>query len=176
MTISGRVPLLLLLGLVAVVLRPSVGTVWLWVLAVLVVVGLDVALAPAPRVVTVERLPVERVRAGQESTSALVVGNDGTRRVSLLVRDAWQPTAGATGNRHRLRLTPGERLLVTTALRPTRRGELHALGVTVRSAGPLGLAARQATRDVPGRVRSLPPFEARKHLTSRLARLRDLDG
>ena len=44
-----------------------------------------------------ERLPVDRVRAGQESASTLAVGNDGARRTSLLVRDAWQPTAGARG-------------------------------------------------------------------------------
>ena len=176
MAITGRVPLLLLLGLVPVVLRPSVGTVWLWVLAVLLVVLLDLALAPSPGGVTVERLPVDRVRAGQDSASTLVVGNDGTRPTTLLVRDAWQPSAGAVRNRHHLRLSPGDRVVVTTGLRPTRRGELRALGVTLRSAGPLGLAARQATRQVPGQLRSVPPFDARKHLPSRLARLRDLDG
>ena len=48
--------------------------------------------------------------------------------------------------------------------------------MTVRSTGPLGLAARQRTRQVPGRVRVLPPFHSRKHLPSRLARLRELDG
>ena len=48
--------------------------------------------------------------------------------------------------------------------------------MTVRLPGPLGLACRQATLDVPGTVRSLPAFESRKHLPSRLARLRDLDG
>ncbi len=176
MSITGRVPLLLLLGLVAVVLRPTLGTMWLWVLVVVLVTGLDVLLAPSPRGITVERLPIDRVRAGQESASTLAVGNDGRRRTTLLVRDAWQPTAGVTGNRHRLRLSPGDRSLVTSSLRPTRRGELHALGVTVRTLGPLGLAARQTTREVVGRVRSVPPFESRKHLPSRLARLRDLDG
>ena len=69
MAITGRVPLLLLLGLAAVVLRPSIGTMWLWVLVVLLLVGLDVALAPLARPVTVERLPVDRVRAGLESAS-----------------------------------------------------------------------------------------------------------
>ena len=48
--------------------------------------------------------------------------------------------------------------------------------MTVRARGPLGLAARQRTLDVPGVVRSLPPFDSRKHLPSRLARLRELDG
>ena len=48
--------------------------------------------------------------------------------------------------------------------------------MTVRARGPLGLVARQRTLDVPGVVRSLPPFDSRKHLPSRLARLRELDG
>ncbi|EST23921.1 hypothetical protein M877_25905 [Streptomyces niveus NCIMB 11891] len=48
--------------------------------------------------------------------------------------------------------------------------------MTVRSFGPLGLAARQGNHDVPWTVRVLPPFTSRKHLPSRLARLRELDG
>jgi len=46
----------------------------------------------------------------------------------------------------------------------------------VRSVGPLGVAARQRTVPAPGRLRVLPPFTSRKHLPSRLARLRELDG
>ncbi|MFT4262245.1 MAG: DUF58 domain-containing protein, partial [Nocardioides sp.] len=48
--------------------------------------------------------------------------------------------------------------------------------VTARVRGPLGLSARQASIDVPGAVRSRPPFASRKHLPSRLARLRELEG
>jgi uncharacterized protein (DUF58 family) len=176
MAITPRVPFLLLLGLVAVVLRPAVSTTWLWLLVVLVMVGLDLALAPAPGVVALERLPTDRVRVGGETASTLAIENTGTRRVSLVVRDAWQPSAGARDNRHRLRLGSGDRELLITPLQPTRRGELRAMGVTVRSLGPLGLAARQSTRTLPGSLRSVPPFESRKHLPSRLARLRDLDG
>ena len=106
----------------------------------------------------------------------LLLENTGGRRLRGVVRDAWQPTAGASGNRHRIGLSPGDRVLLRTALRPRRRGDLRAVGVTARLRGPLGLAARQRTLDVPGTVRSLPPFESRKHLPSRLARLRDLDG
>src|SRR5690606_18368229 len=57
-----------------------------------------------------------------------------------------------------------------------RRGERQAAHVTVRSFGPMRLAARQATIRVPGAVRVLPPFHARRHLPSLLARLRELDG
>jgi len=65
----------------------------------------------------VERLPVDRVRAGQDSASTLVVGNGGSRRTTIQVRDAWQPTAGATRNRHRLRLAPGESLHIVPGMK-----------------------------------------------------------
>ena len=174
--ISGWVPLLLALGVVAVVLRPSASTVLLWLLAVVLLVAADLLLTPSPRTTGLSRRPPGTVRLGDPAASALVVGNEGRRALRLQVRDAWQPSAGAQGNRFRLSLPPGDRAAVTTPLLPRRRGDLRADGVTVRSWGPLRLAAKQATYDVPGVVRALPPFESRKHLPSRLARLRDLDG
>lgn len=176
MALSGRVPLLVLLGLVPVLLRPAMSTVWLWLLVVVVVVAADALLAPDPARLEVARRETAPVRLGTPTSSTLVVANPTTRTVTGLLRDAWQPTAGADDNRFRLRLAPGDRVLVRTPLLPVRRGDLRAHGVTVRSRGPLGLAYRQRTADVPGVVRSLPPFESRKHLPSRLARLRDLDG
>ncbi len=176
MAISGRVPLLVLLGLLPVVLRPERGTVWLWLLVVLVLGAVDWLLAARPDAVRLDRGAVGSVRMGHPTSTEVVAHNTGSRRLRLLVRDAWQPSAGAGDDRHRVDLAAGARLRVRTTLRPTRRGDLRALGLTVRSSGPLGLVARQRTLDVPGRVRSLPPFESRKHLPSRLARLRELDG
>jgi uncharacterized protein (DUF58 family) len=40
----------------------------------------------------------------------------------------------------------------------------------------LGLAARQVTLPAPGTLRVLPPFHAKRHLPSKLQRLRELDG
>jgi uncharacterized protein (DUF58 family) len=176
MTISGRVPLLLVLGIGAVVLRPAGSTVWLWLLAVVLLVTADLLLAPACGRVGLRRRPVGSVRLGEPAESTLVVANETSRALRLEVRDAWQPSAGASDNRRRFRLPPGDRGVLHTRLLPTRRGDLRAGGVTVRSWGPLRLAAKQRTYDVPGSVRALPPFESRKHLPSRLARLRDLDG
>ncbi len=176
MAITGRVPVLLLLGLVPVVLRPGMGTVWLWLLAVLVLVLTDWALAPPSRALTVRRRPPGTVRQGTPAVSELALSTETGRTLRATVRDAWQPSAGASANRHTVRVTRAAGTQVTTPLLPVRRGDLHASGVTVRCVGPLGLAARQATLDVPGTVRSLPPFDSRKHLPSRLARLRDLDG
>ncbi|GAB4002554.1 DUF58 domain-containing protein [Nocardioides ultimimeridianus] len=176
MAISGRVPLLLLLGVVAVVVRPTAGTVTLWTLVVVLFALVDLWLARSPRLVRLRRNEPGSVRLGDPATSRLLVTNGSRRRIRLQVRDAWQPTAGARENRHRLALAAGEERTLVTPLLPRRRGDLRAAGVTVRSWGPLGLAARQRTYDVPGSVRALPPFGARKHLPSRLARLRELDG
>ena len=176
MSLSGRVPLLLALGFVPVVLRPALSTVWLWLLVVTIACLLDYLLAPKVDSLRLSRPPVGSVRMGHPTETTLVVANDSKRTVRATVRDAWQPTAGASDNRHRVRLAPGDRTMLRTPLLPRRRGDLKAFGVTVRVPGPFGLLSRQSTRDVPGAVRSLPPFESRKHLPSRLARLRDLDG
>jgi uncharacterized protein (DUF58 family) len=48
--------------------------------------------------------------------------------------------------------------------------------VTVRSFGPLGLAARQRGQRLPWTVRALPPFHSRRYLPGKLAQLRELDG
>jgi uncharacterized protein (DUF58 family) len=173
------VPLLLALGLVAVVLRPAGSTVALWLLAVLLFVAADLLLASSPRRAGLHRRAVGTVRLGEPAESVLVVTNEAAgraRTLRLQVRDAWQPSAGARDNRFRLVLAPGDRSVLRTSLLPRRRGDLRADGVTVRSWGPLRLAARQQTYAVPGAVRALPPFESRKHLPSRLARLRELDG
>jgi uncharacterized protein (DUF58 family) len=161
---------------VPVVLRPSMGTVWLWVLAVGLLAAVDVLLAASPSSLSLSRAPVGTVRLGHPTETRLLVENRSGHRVRGVLRDAWQPTAGASGNRHPLALGPGDRAVLRTPLLPRRRGDLRAIGVTVRLRGPLGLAARQRTLPADGVVRSLPPFESRKHLPSRLARLRELDG
>jgi len=177
-----------LLGIVTVAVWPSAATVAWWLLAVAVLVGLDLLLAPATSTVLVEReatgdasraedgAVMLSVRLGEQATTSLLVSNASRRRVRGVLRDAWMPSAGAGANRHPLRLPSGERRRLQTSLRPTRRGDRRTDRVTVRVYGPLGLAARQRSREVPGSVRALPPFDSRKHLPSRLARLRQLDG
>ena len=176
MALTGRVPLLLLLGLVPVAIAPGLLTVRLWWLATVALVAVDLLLALSPRRLVVTREPVAPVRLGAEGASALLLVNPGTRRARLQVRDAWQPSAGARGERHAVALRGGERTRVTTTLRPTRRGDRQADRVTLRSLGPLGLAGRQRSVEVPGAIRALPAFTSRKHLPSRLALLRQLDG
>jgi len=175
-SLSGRTALLTLIGLVPVALFPGWPALLGWAGFVLLAVLVDLLLAGSPRAVTVEREPVAAVRLGQPATAEFVLSNTGRRRVRGLVRDGWQPSAGAAGTRQPLDLPPGQRRRLSTALTPTRRGDRRAQHVTVRSSGPLGLAARQMSLTAPGTLRVLPAFGSRKHLPGKLARLRELDG
>lgn len=177
MVLSGRLAVLAGLGVIVVgTVAPSAAGVLVttWVLLVLALV--DVALSGAVRAVRFERSGDGTVRLGESATVGLTVANGGRRRLRGTVRDAWPPSAGVSTDRFALDVPPGERRTFTVQLRPTRRGDRPADRVTVRSLGPLGLAGRQATHEVPWTVRVLPPFHARRHLPSRLSRLRDLDG
>ncbi len=175
MAITWRVPVLVLLGSAAVLLRPQASTVWAWVLLVVVGVVLDVALAPSRRTLEVTRRPVSRTRPGAPTPTTVEV-TAGRRAVRGVLRDAWQPSAGAVDNRHRLDLAPGASVALTSTLVPVRRGDLRADRVTVRTLGPLRLAGRQGSVEVPGAVRVLPAFPSVRLLPSRLARLQELDG
>lgn len=176
MAVSGRFPLLLLAGLVAVVLQPTRQMVLLWVGIVLLAVVVDLALAVGPGHLSIEREATTQVRLGEPGASSLLVTNTARRRARGVLRDAWQPSAGATEDRYQLSIPRGERRRFTTVLLPARRGDRLADRVTVRSFGPLRIGARQHSFDVGGSIRALPPFTSRKHLPSRLATLRQLDG
>ncbi|WP_353354826.1 DUF58 domain-containing protein [Intrasporangium sp. DVR] len=176
MVLTGRAAAAVLLGVAAIAWRPSTGTVLLWALGVVVLVAVDLALAPSPRTLVLERSVSPLVRLGEAARSDLLVTNPGRRGVRGQVRDAWQPSAGAEEDRHPLRLRSGDRVRLTTRLLPTRRGDRHADLVTVRLRGPLGLAARQTSVAVPGTVRVLHPFHSRRHLPAKLSRLRQIDG
>ena len=176
MALTYRAVVLALLGLVPVAVWPQGDTVRWWWVAMLVLVGLDVLLAPSPRASPSTREGPGQVRLGEQTATSLLVTNTGRRGVR-----GPSATPGRRRQERRPRgipspSAPGERTRVDDHDDPTRRGDRAAHRVTVRSTGPLGLAARQRSFEVPGRLRTLHPFPARKHLPSRLAVLRQLDG
>ncbi|GLZ43958.1 lipoprotein [Actinomycetospora sp. NBRC 106375] len=181
MAVTGRFALLVALAALFVGLLFPSGLGVLVVSGALVVLALADALAAVPvRSLRLDREQepgaVVTVRLGESLEVPLRVANPGRRRASLVLRDAWEPSAGAAPPRHRLVVPAGERRRVVSTLTPTRRGDRDAVRVTVRSLGPLGVAARQGRHPVPARVRVLPAFGSRRHLPSRLARMRELDG
>lgn len=176
MAVSGWFVLLVALGVVPIVVTGEPAVFWMWLLGCLVLLAIDLAVAGSPRRARLERELPSRVRLGESVTTTLFVTNEGRRRIRGIIRDGWQPSAVATPRRARVDVPAGERRAVMTTLTPFRRGERRAAHVTVRSFGPLRLAARQASIAMPGAITVLPPFNSRKHLPSRLARLRELDG
>ncbi|KUI33169.1 hypothetical protein AU196_12815 [Mycobacterium sp. IS-1742] len=177
MVLTGRAALVALLCVlpIAVAPVPSVAFAALFG-ALLLAFVVDTALAASPRRLEVTRSGETAARLGQSVESVLDVHHPGRRRLRGRLRDAWPPSAHGAPRTHEVILPAGQRVTVRTTLRPTRRGDLRSALVTVRSIGPLGLAGRQASHRVAGQIRVLPPFLSRKHLPSRLARLRELDG
>ncbi|MDR3202126.1 MAG: DUF58 domain-containing protein [Bifidobacteriaceae bacterium] len=178
MAVSGRVPLALLAGLAPLAFYPAGVLVLVWTAAVLLAVAADLVLAVSPRALEVRRELPGSVRLSEPGASSVTVANPTRRTARIVFRDAWPPSAGVApgADRHAARIPPGESRRGRTELFPSRRGDLTAGAVTVRSFGPLRLAARQRSRPAPGRLRVLPEFRSRKHLPYRLARLRELDG
>ena len=176
MALTGRAALLALLAVLPVALAP--GGVVLAVLGVLLLAGIavDVALAGAVSSLELSRSGDVSCRLGDTAAVQLSLVNRGPRRVRGLVRDAWVPSAGARTTVQPVDVPAGERRVLTTDLAPTRRGDRTPDRVTVRSVGPLGIAARQGRHEVPWRVRVQPPFTSRRFLPERLSRLRQLDG
>ncbi|MGW3122314.1 DUF58 domain-containing protein [Streptomyces sp. NPDC001107] len=182
MALTGRAALVAALGSLPVgIWDPS----WTGIIAVNAPLALacacDFALAAPVRRLGLTRSGDTSVRLGEAADVTLTVTNPSRRLLRARLRDAWppsswQPGTEITASRHRLTVPSGERRRATTRLRPSRRGDRQADRVTIRSYGPLGLFSRQGSHRVPWTVRVLPPFTSRKHLPSKLARLRELDG
>jgi uncharacterized protein (DUF58 family) len=174
--LTRRAVLLALLGVLPVAVAPS-GVTVLGVALLLVVASLvDVALAAPVSSLQLSRSGATACRLDASAEVHLAVVNRGRRRARGVLRDAWVPSAGAAPRTHLLDLPAGERRLLTTTLRPTRRGDRTPDRITVRLVGPLGVAARQGRHEVPWRVRVQPPFASRRFLPERLSWLRQLDG
>ena len=182
MALTGRAALLAALGSLPVgIWEPG----WTGLLTVngslAVACACDFALAAPVRRLGLTRSGDTSVRLGDPADVTLTITNPSRRTLRAHLRDAWPPSSWQPGtefkaSRHRLAVPAGERRRVTTRLRPTRRGDRQTDRVTIRSYGPLGLFSRQGTHKIPWAVRVLPPFASRKHLPSKLARLRELDG
>ncbi|GAA1485833.1 DUF58 domain-containing protein [Brachybacterium fresconis] len=175
-SLTPRAALAALLALPVIVLWPT----W-WVLLALLaawalVVLADALAAPNPRSIRVRREAPIQVRLGQEVSGRLLLTNPTRRAVSLEVRDAWNPTAGLSQQRAELRVPALERRAIGQSFTPTRRGEHRSRVLLIASRGPLGLARRTARAEAPGRLLALHPFGSRRHLPSRVQRLREIEG
>lgn len=181
MAVTGRFVALLAVGLLPVVLFGATApgaylALACWLVFCCVLGAIDLVAASSPRRVLLARMLPASVRLGETVSSTILVTNLGAKRLHGRLRDGWEPSAGASPSRVQLDVPPAERRMLTLTLTPRRRGTRRAAFVVIRSAGPLGLWSRQATLASPAELRVLPPFHSRRHLASRIARLRELEG
>ncbi len=150
--------------------------IWLWLVLLLGLAAADLLACASPRRIRVVREEPRPVRAGEHTTVTTRLENHGARSLRGWTKDGWQPSAGAADPLQKIRVAAGGSTRVQVQLTPTRRGRLSSQHLTIRSLGPLGLAGRQVVHRVPQTVQVLPEFASRKHLPSKLRRLRELDG
>ncbi|MCB0933155.1 MAG: DUF58 domain-containing protein [Mycobacterium sp.] len=177
MVVTGRVGAIALAAVLPIAVSPWPAAVFAaFALAITLAISLDFLLAGRPTDLQIDRSGPASARLGESVETRLRVRNDGRRRVRGVLRDVWPPSACAEPRSQSLDVPAGQVSNTVTRLQPLRRGDQQCDVVTVRSIGPLMLAGRQRNLPVSGHVRILPPFLARKHLPSRLARLREIDG
>ncbi|MFD7846461.1 DUF58 domain-containing protein [Nocardia sp. NPDC059764] len=177
MVVTGRLAAAAVLAALFVTLvQPS----WLGVLnatlALAALIGTDLIAMGSPGALELSREPLTTVRTGRSIEVELVVLNSGTRPVRGTLWDDWPPSARARHRTHPLNLPPNTRIRLRTELTPAYHGDRVAGPVTLRLLGPLGVAGRQVRREVPARVRALPPFHSERLLASKVKQLQQLEG
>ena len=121
-----------------------------------------------------------RARAARQSRSPRAASCATTARGACagVIRDAWQPTAGrARAAGAASTCPPARRRRIAIPLLPAtpRRARPAVRRRALRRPAAASRAGRRASASR-GAIRVLPPFTSRRHLPSRLARLRELDG
>lgn len=139
-------------------------------------VARDVRLAPQPSGLRVERVvpPILAMRRPDEIV--LTLRNPLDRDLEVAVRDAGPPSLGGRPRDHRVTLPPRATASLPVSILPARRGITHLGPVTVRTAGPLALAGRQATLPLEADVKVYPALPGRAEAQLRLERARLLQS
>ena len=176
MVVTGRLVAVAAASAVLVVALPIWTSVWVWAALIAGLWLVDTLRAPRPAALVIARGGDTSIRAGQTGRLWLRLANDSGTRFRGTVRDAWPPSVTLHPDRHPVQVEAGERRRLITQVESTRRGARTPDRLTVRSIGPWGLGGRQASRQLPWRIDVLPAFDSRRHLPSKLARLRDLEG
>jgi uncharacterized protein (DUF58 family) len=114
------------------------------------------------------------VRRGLRSTAA--AGRAAPpRRARVRLADELAPSLAAATRRARLVVPAQGRASAATTIRPRRRGRFTPTELALRVEGPLGLAARQGRRKLPGTLRVYPPFHSRDEAELRINKARILE-
>jgi uncharacterized protein (DUF58 family) len=141
----------------------------------LAVAAVDFGLAPPPRTIGVERDLPGVVALGAPATMRWRVDNPTGRSARVAIADELAPSLRADVRRATVVLPPRGAATIESGFRPARRGRFEPDEVVVRVDGPLGLAARQRARRLPGLLRVYPPFRSKDEAELRITKARILE-
>jgi uncharacterized protein (DUF58 family) len=143
--------------------------------ALTVLVVADLLAAPRVDTVLIGRELPGIVALGGEAVVTWQVANPTRRGLSVSFADELAPSLRPSSRRVSLRIGSRGSKVATSTIRPARRGRFEVSRLSVRVAGPLGLAARQRTREIPQTLRVYPPFRSRDEAELRINRARILE-
>ncbi len=144
---------------------------WLVGLLLAVIAALaiaDVVAAVRPADIEVEREFPATLTVGDTAEISWRVTNRSNRATSATVADALWPSFDASRRGSTMRLDPLRRHRFGARISPGRRGRFPFGAIAVRTAGPLGLMARQANRVVPGTIAVMPAYPSRELMATRM--------
>lgn len=169
-----RCAVAVVLAAVVAALVPGPSGWWLVLAGVglVVAVAVDVRLAPDGGELDLRRRAPAIVTLGEQAAVVIELRNPRRWRLRLGLHDAAPPSLVRDPRRHRVIVDGHELASLRSSITPSRRGDNQLGPVTVRAFGPLGLAARQTTVELPGRVRVHPRLPGRSAAELRLRRAR----
>jgi uncharacterized protein (DUF58 family) len=142
---------------------------------VLVVAGVDWAMAPSPGRVGVERELPDVVALDTVASCAWQITNPARRKAAIEIADELAPSLRARARRLRVTVKGRGTVEARTAFKPARRGRFDISALAVRTFGPLGLLGRQSVRSLPDTLRVYPAFPSRDEAELRINRARIIE-
>jgi uncharacterized protein (DUF58 family) len=135
----------------------------------------DLALAPRPGTIGVERSLPGTLSVGTTGELCWTVSNPHRRAVTVRIADELAPSLQPSARRASAHLPARRSVVLRARLVPSRRGLFAPRELFVRAEGPLGLMARQGKRQLPGELRVYPSFGSRREAELRVERNRILE-
>ena len=169
MHLRGRLVGAALAAGVAAVVAPGDPAPALAVATALLVVAVvsDVVRAPHPVALRPGRKVASVQRMDRPAAVVVDVHNPTGRTLAVDVHDATLPSMHREPRRHHVSIEPGAWSELRAEIRPARRGRARIGPLTIRTAGPLGMAGRQSTISLIDDVKVYPALRGRAEVELR---------
>ncbi|WP_353064991.1 DUF58 domain-containing protein [Arcanobacterium hippocoleae] len=176
MFVSRNVLIGALIALLAGILTLELRVMLIAHMILLALCVLDVIAAPSPKRLQITRTGPQSGKLGSPLVHQLQLSANTDRKIQGQIRDCWPPSVGLQEDTFTFAISKGMQTDFHEEFLPSRRGTRNAQALVIRTLGPLHLAGRQRAFQSTASIQVLPAFSARKHLPSRIMRLREMEG